>query len=61
MSTKKQRYRERIAEMCDRLSGGSSESGKQLRAINRRIDKGKDFSGTAEKDGSWRYWKEEDK
>lgn len=37
MMTKKQRSREVIARICDRITP-KSESGKQLRAINRRVD-----------------------
>lgn len=39
--TKKQRERERIAKHCDEIAGGISESGKQLRAKNRAVEKRK--------------------
>ena len=39
--TKKQKKNESFAKLCDEIAGGKSESGKQFRAINRRVDKRK--------------------
>ncbi len=39
--TKKQKNREYFAKLCDRIAGGKSQTGKHLRAVNRRVDKKK--------------------
>jgi hypothetical protein len=36
--TRKQKERERIAIMCDKIAGGKSKSAKHLRRTNRKID-----------------------
>jgi hypothetical protein len=36
--TRKQKERERIAIVCDKIAGGKSESAKHLRRTNKKID-----------------------
>jgi len=39
--TKRQKKNEYFAKLCDSIAGGKSQSGKELRAINRRVEKRK--------------------
>ncbi len=41
MQTKKQKDRERMAQMCNKIAGGKSIYADQLRATNRRVEKRK--------------------
>lgn len=56
--SRRQRKREQFAQQCDQHFGLNNTASREVRAVNRRIDKEKDFSGEPKADGSWR-WKQD--